>query len=174
VNGRRSNHLNLGSFLKKSPALAEGSILPEEDFRRTIALERKRAQRSRKPVLLTLIEIDRRPSEKTKAVAGKVLSALAATTRETDVTGWYREDRVLGVMFTEIAIDDRDPILATIMARVGDALRGHLTREQFSQVGISFHVFPEETVQPTFPSPSAPPMYSDFPTADRARRLGEL
>ena len=174
MNGRSNSNLTLGSFLTKSHSPADGNILQEEGFRRMIALERKRAQRSRKPVLLTLIEIDRRPSERTKQVAAKVLSALAATTRETDVTGWYQDNRVLGVMFTEIAIEDRDEILATIMARVGDALRGHLTREQFSQVGISFHVFPEEPVQQNFPSPSAPPLYSDFSTSDRARRLGEL
>ena len=34
-----------------------------------------------------------------------MLSALALSTRETDVAGWYKDHTVVGVMFTEIAVD---------------------------------------------------------------------
>jgi hypothetical protein len=170
VDGRRNNSLNFGAL--KAHSVADRSILHEESFRRMLSLESKRAHRSRKPVLLTLLEIESpKPGEQTRKVLGRILAALASTTRETDVTGWYQNNHVVGVMFTEIAIADRGSILSTITARVGGGLRRHLTPQQFSQVGISFRIFPEQQViERTLPSPSAPSLY---PLAgDEARRLG--
>jgi hypothetical protein len=171
VDGRRNNGLNFGV---KIHSVADRSILHEEAFRRMVSLERKRTHRSRKPVLLTLLEIENpMPSEKTRKALGKILSALAATTRETDVTGWYQNNSVVGVMFTEIAIQDRGSILSTITARVSGTLRRHLTPQHFSEVGISFHIFPEEQViEKTIPSPSAPRLYPNLSAGEDARRVG--
>lgn len=171
MDGRRNNSLTFGV---KIHSVADRSILHEEAFRRMMAIERKRAERSRKLVLLTLLEIESQmPLEKTRKVLSKILSALATTTRETDVTGWYQDNCMVGVMFTEIAIEDRGSILATIMGRVSGALRSHLTPQQFSELGASFHIFPEErVVEPILPGPSASPLYSNLAAGDEARRLG--
>lgn len=171
MDGRRNNGLNFGVNIH---SVADRSILHEEAFRRMVSLERKRTHRSRKPVLLTLLEIENPvPSEKTRKALGKILSALAATTRETDVTGWYQNNSVVGVMFTEIAIQDRGSILSTITARVSGALRRHLTPQQFSEVGLSFHIFPEEgVIEPILAGPSASPLYLNLAAGDEARRLG--
>lgn len=171
MDGRRNNSLNFGV---KIHSVADRSILREEAFHRMISLEKKRAHRSRKPVLLTLLEIESpMPSEKTRTALGKILLALAATTRETDVTGWYQNNHVVGVMFTEIAKEDRGSILSTITARVSGTLRRHLTPQHFSEVGISFHIFPEEQViERTLPSSSAPPLYPNLAAGEEARRLG--
>jgi len=172
VDGRRNNSLKWGAV--KAHSVADRSILHEEAFHRMMSIERHRAHRSRKPILLALLEIEsQKPSEKTRKVLSKILSALATTTRDTDVTGWYQDNGVVGVMFTEIANADRSSILATIMARVGGALRSHLTPQQFSEVGICFHIFPEEpAIETILPSPSASPLYSDLSVGDEARRLG--
>jgi hypothetical protein len=168
----RSNGSHSSPF-QESVSIADRSILREEAFRRMLSLERKRAQRSQKPFLLTLLELESQPaSEKSRKTLGKVLSALDSTTRDTDVTGWYKDECVVGVMFTEIAIEDRGSILATIMTRVSETLRSHLTPQQFSQVGISFHLFPEEQDERILPTPSGPPLYSDLLGRDEARRLG--
>lgn len=174
VDGRCNNGSHSTVVLRKFHSVADRSILHEEAFRRMMAIERKRAQRSRKPVLLALLEIEsQKPSEKTRKALSKILSALATTTRDTDVTGWYQDNCVVGVMFTEIAIEDRSSILATIMARVSGALRSHLSPQQFSEVGVSFHIFPEEQIiERIMPSPSATPLYSNLAAGDEARRLG--
>jgi hypothetical protein len=78
----------------------------------------------------------------------------------------------VGVMFTEIATEDRSSVVATIMARVSETLRGHLTSQQFSQVGISFHLFPEEREEKMLPTPVVPSLYPDLVGHDEARRLG--
>jgi hypothetical protein len=167
---------NLGSYLSPLRGLvsvADRSILHEDAFRRMLSLERKRAQRSQKPFLLTLLEMENElAGERSRTTLAKILSALDSTTRETDVTGWYRSECVVGVMFTEIALEDRTSILATIMARVSETLRSHLTAQQFAQVGISFHLFPEARDEKMLPTAVGASLYPDLSAHDEARRLG--
>ncbi len=49
------------------------------------------------------------------------------------MAGWYKNDCVVGVMFTEIAVDDRETIVSTMISRLSDILRNHLSLEQFNQ-----------------------------------------
>jgi exopolysaccharide biosynthesis polyprenyl glycosylphosphotransferase len=124
---------------------AEREFLDEIDFRRMITRERKRTERSNYPFLLMLLDLgDGIASEQNGQVLRDLLTALSTSTRETDVTGWYRENAVLGVMFTEVTVDERNSILTTMMSRVSEILRGNLSLQQFSQIGMSFHLYPEE------------------------------
>src|SRR2546422_6240364 len=85
--------------------------MPEESFTRTLCLERKRSERSRKPFLLMLIDADTlfRTADKDE-ILKKLLSALHSSTRETDVRGWYKNDSVLGTIFTEISAGERNSV----------------------------------------------------------------
>ena len=167
---------NIGSYLNPLRGLvsvADRSILHEQAFQRMLSLERKRAQRSLKTFLLTLLEMENNlAAEKSQKTLARILAALDLTTRETDVTGWYKEGCVVGVMFTEIAIEERSSILATITARVSETLRGHLTAQQFAQVGISFHLFPEGRDETMLPAAVGASLYPDLSAQDEARRLG--
>lgn len=158
-------HLNL---LSTGPA--ERDIPNEEVFGRMIALERKRSERSRKPFLLMLLNLgEHLSSEKNGKTLGKILTALTAATRETDVTGWHKDKLVVGVMFTEISITERDSIVGTMIARVSETLRQVLTFEQFNQLSLSFHAFPEDW-DPDLPTrPSNPTLYPDLLERDESR-----
>ncbi len=148
-------------------------VLPEEHFHRMICLERKRAERSGKPFLLMLLDTGRfAHSEKNSRLLQNVFSALGLSTRDTDVTGWYKNHSVVGVMFTEIAVDLKKSIMGTMLLRVSSALRDCLTLEQFSQINISFHLFPEEWGEetPTHPQDSA--LYPDLRQEDSRKRVG--
>jgi exopolysaccharide biosynthesis polyprenyl glycosylphosphotransferase len=145
------------------PRVESPSILSEEYFHKMICVERKRAERSGKPFLLMLLDTGRvLPNEKNGKVLQNVLAALALSTRDTDLTGWYKGNAVVGIMFTEIAVDLKKSILATMLMRVSSALRDCLTLEQFSQISISFHLFPEDWDEqtPTHPKDSA--LYPDL------------
>lgn len=156
---------------KTRPA-ADCGTLREEGFLRVIWHERKRAERSRKPSVLMLIEMENPfPFEKNGEALGKILSALAATTRETDVTGWYKDDRVIGVMFTEITVEDRSSIVTTVTNRVSEALRSRLSARQFNQVNISFHLFPEERDDRTSSLPGDASLYPDLARRNETGRL---
>jgi hypothetical protein len=120
-------------------------MLAEKEFHRVISLERKRTEHTRKPFLLMLLDMGGRTlSEENGKVLEKMLAALSGFTRDSAVTGWYKNNSVLGVMFAEFASDDRDTVLSTMMTRLSETLRENLSQEQFSEMSISFHLFPEE------------------------------
>jgi lipopolysaccharide/colanic/teichoic acid biosynthesis glycosyltransferase len=146
------------------------SLLGEEAFHRMIALERKRTERSGQPFVLMLLDAGNcPPAEGSGKALGKILSALSLATRETDVTGWYRDREVVGVMFTDIGGGDRESILGTMMARVGETLRLNLSLEKSQQIGISMHVFPEEWDQET--THGNPALYPDFVQREQGQRM---
>jgi lipopolysaccharide/colanic/teichoic acid biosynthesis glycosyltransferase len=170
---RSGNGVSLGPVRSQTATGADGSVLDAEAFQRMISLERKRTERSRKPFVLMLLDMGScLPSDKNGKVLGKVLSALSLATRETDVTGWYENNSIVGVMFTEINIDDRGSILSTMMARVSETLRSNLSLEQFGQISISFHLFPEDWDHeiPKGPSNSTT-LYPDLTRRDESRKV---
>ncbi len=166
VNLRRSNR----TLAPAGPAKnRECMILDEASFRSMIALERKRTERSRKPVLLMLLDAGNfLPFDRSGRVLSTLLSALSLSTRDTDVTGWYKNNSVVGVMFTEITMDDHGAILGTMMDRVSQTLRNNLSMNKFSQISISLHVFPEDWDHET--SPGNPALYPDLVHRDQKQK----
>ena len=171
MNARRGNGSALRPVAVKYASLTERTVLSEENFRRMISLERKRSERSRKPFVLMLLDMgERAASEKNGKVLEKMVAALALTTRETDVTGWYTNQCCVGIMFTEIGFDDRAATLSTMITRVSDTLRQNLSFEQFNEVRISFHVFPEDWDQDSGKRPSNPTFYPDLDERNESRK----
>jgi lipopolysaccharide/colanic/teichoic acid biosynthesis glycosyltransferase len=173
VNVRR-----LGSGTEKSPFalrpvwVSDRNVLEQETFHRMISLERKRTERSRKPFLLMLLDSDAgHPSNKDAKVLKDIVSMLVRTIRETDVIGWYKSNSAIGVMFTELAIDDRKAILSTMLARISSSLRDYLTAEQFNQIDISFHLFPDDWDCTTNEPPTNSTLYPDLTKRDDARKF---
>jgi lipopolysaccharide/colanic/teichoic acid biosynthesis glycosyltransferase len=150
----------------------ERTVLSEESFHRMISLERKRSERSRKPFLLTLIDTGTYlPSEKNGKVLSKILWALSLATRETDVTGWYKTNSVVGVTFTEIVAEDKRSIVSTMLERVSSSLRNNLDSQELSQISISFHLFPEDWDHELSRRPSNPILYPDLNRREEGRRV---
>ena len=147
-------------------------VLTEEVFRRMISLERKRSERTQRPFVLLLMDTGRtQPTEKNGRILLDILSALLSATRETDVMGWYETNSAVGVMFTEITLEN-NLILSTILARISDVLRDRLTTEQFSQIKFSFHLFPEEWDPSNPERQSNPTLYPDLHKRGGKNRLG--
>jgi lipopolysaccharide/colanic/teichoic acid biosynthesis glycosyltransferase len=141
----------------------ERVILNEESFKRMIAIERKRTERSREPFLLMLVEGgNSQRTEKRNKPLDRILSAMLSSTRETDVVGWYKDQITVGVMFTGLAIEDKNAVLGTILSRVSAALRDELPSEQFSQISLSFHFFPDQWDHENSDRPSNPALYPDL------------
>ena len=168
---RTDNGSRLSPLVEVRRSTEERLILNERAFLRMISLERKRSERSRKRFLLILLDMgESLPSEKNEKVLGKVLSALSLSTRETDVTGWYKDQSIVGIMFTEIVAEDRSATLNTLINRVSDALRGNLAFEQFNRINLSFHVFPEDWEEGGSQRPSNPKLYPDLSQRDEDRK----
>lgn len=141
----------LPGFLKlsASPEALDGhpgnGLVGEESFARVLCLERKRAERSRKLLLLMLLdmrELSRRNGG--TPTLKKIASAVSSITRETDVNGWYKKDCILGVLFTELGESNKSAVGAPILSRTRAALSLHLGPEQLKWIDISLNFFPED------------------------------
>jgi lipopolysaccharide/colanic/teichoic acid biosynthesis glycosyltransferase len=157
---------------EQSEPMMPAEVLSEGAFQRLISLERKRSERSQRPFVLLLI--DSGPSlsgEKNGLILLEMLAALQEATRETDVTGWYKTNAVMGVMFTEIVLDN-DLVLSTILSRIGSALRGRLDDSQFSRIKFSFHVFPDDWDPKNPDRPSNETFYPDLQEREKSNRMG--
>ncbi len=149
------------------------TVLAEEPFHRMIALERKRTERSGQPFVLMLLDGgDCLPSDQSGKVLSKILSALSLSTRDTDVTGWYKNHSIVGVLFTDISADERESILGTMMGRVSETLRNNLNDQKFQQISISMHVFPEEWDHDF--THGNPALYPDFVNRHDGQRLARI
>src|SRR5215471_17895212 len=86
-------------------------VLQEESFHSMLMLERRRAERSRKPFVLMLLDASASVESKTAGrLLSRVCSVLLKSTRETDLIGWYQQGAVLGVIFTEVSSEGKGPI----------------------------------------------------------------
>lgn len=147
-------------------------VLTEEVFCRMISLERKRSERTQRPFVLMLMDTGcTQPTEKNGRILLDILSALLSATRETDIMGWYETNSSVGVMFTEITLEN-NLVLSTILARISEVLRGRLTSEQFGQIKFSFHLFPEEWDPDNPDRKTNPTLYPDLNKRDGANRMG--
>lgn len=170
MNSRRGNGATLSPISEAS--LGDRGILNAEVFRKMLALERKRSERSRKPFMLLLLDMgERLQAETSERGLGKVLTALSLSTRETDVIGWYAKDCVVGVVFTEISADDSNSVPSTIITRVNETLCRNLDLDQFNQLNISFHIFPEDWNHDGGTRPSNPTLYPDLSQREDDRKL---
>jgi len=172
VNSRRATNGIGAAIVLPSPTTSEDRVvLNGESFQRMLALERKRSERSRKPFLLMLVDLgERLPSTSNGKARDNILSTLSLATRATDVIGWYKDDTVIGILFTEIVIEDRSTIMGTMMTRISNMLGRALSPEQLNQVSISLHLFPEEWDFDIRHRPSNPTLYPDLSRLDNRRK----
>jgi lipopolysaccharide/colanic/teichoic acid biosynthesis glycosyltransferase len=119
-------------------------ILQEETFHNMLTLERRRAERSRKPFVLMLL--DAGPfceAQATDRLVAQVTSVVLKSTRETDIVGWYKKGVILGVIFTEISLEFTSPITEILRSKVVGALHNELNNKVASKLVVTVHLFPE-------------------------------
>jgi len=143
------------------PAL-ERRDLDEESFRRVIAVERKRTERSKAPFVLMLLEVANQNSERSVQALESAMSVLLASSRDTDLVGWYKAKTTIGALYTGLIPNDKSSVLTTILSRVSNTLRGELSFEQFNLISISLHYYPDDWDQDGQGNPSNPALYPDL------------
>ena len=128
-------------YFDQGPSQDE-SALPEGVFHSMLTLERRRAERSRKPFVLMLLDAN---SENGGAagVLRQGLDVIVGAKRETDLVGWYKVEAILGVIFTEVNVEGERPITEILRSKIETALVKRLGRDKAGKIAISLHVFPE-------------------------------
>jgi lipopolysaccharide/colanic/teichoic acid biosynthesis glycosyltransferase len=168
---RVENGANQADRLSEPASAGKREVLSEDTFNRMIAVERKRTERSKQPFLLMLLESSHQQgSTKNGGSLESMVSALLTSIRETDVIGWYKDRTGVGVMYTGLVVNNKNSVLSMILNRVSTALGERLTSDQFSQVSISFHFFPDDWDEESSGRPSNPALYPDLFSSSKDRR----
>jgi len=116
----------------------------EASFNAHVRVERRRTERTMKPLLLMLVDISslEKGKGRTKAIE-KIAYAICSCSRKIDVKGWYKRNAVFGIVFTELprAVHGiREKLAEKVMRSLSRALRPDETQK----IKISTHIYPEE------------------------------
>src|SRR2546426_3915847 len=123
----------------------DDTIFDEVSFAKILRFERKRTDRSQRPFLLLLLELRTRPQDGQRqrpTLVKNVMQSLQLCARQTDMLGWYENNAVIGVIFTEL--DHEAPAIGKILERVNASLQARLTPAQRDAITISVHVYPQQ------------------------------
>jgi hypothetical protein len=105
-----------------------------------LAMEQKRAKRCNTCCMLMLIDAARLLEGKNRRKTfKKLLAAVTAGSRDTDIKGWYDMSRVIGVIFTEFEKRFAGLIVNKMKASIAETFPGDR-----SSVHISYLLFPED------------------------------
>ena len=145
--------------------------LDEGMFKRMIAIERKRTERTKAPFLLMLLETDTEEgSQKNASALAAATLALISSSRDTDLIGWYKNRAILGAIYTGLVENDKRSVINTFLNKVNSTLRAELNEEQFNQIKISFHLYPDDWDHGNPGRPSNATLYPDVTSHDKGRR----
>jgi len=98
-----------------------GQAYNEEAFRYFLAVERQRSRRSGRTFLLLLVDQRAQPGARARIeprMVPRLFSGLARCLRETDIIGWYHEQRVAGALLTELGAGDRPDVSDLLHQRI--------------------------------------------------------
>ena len=143
--GLRPRHVNTrrASFRGNAVVSRPGIPFSEQVFQNVLMLERRRAERSRRPFVLLLVHLIKETDDDRRILQQALLS-LVSNTRESDLIGWYQEPITLGVIFTELSEGEKAAIAEALLRKVEAALLEALGADNVSKIAISIHVFPED------------------------------
>jgi exopolysaccharide biosynthesis polyprenyl glycosylphosphotransferase len=120
------------------------SLLPADVFLRTLRLECKRTERSRRAFVLMILDVEPLLQAAKNGRALPKLVGVLQSVRDTDIKGWYKNGASIGVIFTEIGEAVEKSSVRTLANRVTDALYASLSIEEVNNVRLSFHIFPQD------------------------------
>lgn len=117
-------------------------IANEEAFHYFLAMERRRSQRSGRCFLLLVAKLKESSETRIDSTgAFRLFSALQLTLRESDVIGWYREDRILGALLNQPSADVQMDVARIVHERVSKAFYEHLGSDIARRLQIRVYEF---------------------------------
>lgn len=145
-------------------------VLAENIFHSMLTLERRRAERSRKPFVLMLLDanLEHGPAQE---ILRQAVDIVASSKRETDLVGWYKQGVILGIIFTEVNVEAGEPVTDILRLKVESAFVKHLGRERAAKIAISLHIFPEAWDKDGSGWVADSKLYPDLKRKGRRKRL---
>ena len=167
-NTSRAKPLNFASGFT-----GENGLCPEALFNHILSWERKRTERTHRPFLLMLLDIQGlNLNGNGQPVKDKMARALCDSTRDIDQCGWYVEDHVMGVIFSELNDQDIAQARDLVSQRVQAGLCLALNPQELQQIEVSLHVYPEGCDVGDTCRPSNEILYPDLHLEHQLRSVG--
>jgi hypothetical protein len=123
---------------RKSIGSQPEEVLDERVFHSMLTLERRRAERSRKPYVLMLLDANLENGS-AEGILKEAINVIVAAKRETDLVGWYRKSAILGIIFTEVTLEGETPITERLRTKIETAFNLHMGKHRASKIAISMH-----------------------------------
>jgi exopolysaccharide biosynthesis polyprenyl glycosylphosphotransferase len=162
-----------GAGQRSGPMLAVGEkALRQETFHAMLTLERRRAERSRNPFILLLIDTHAvHKNGNTASFVQRITSGVCGSTRETDIVGWYEDLTTLGVIFTETNPLEDNSVVEMLRSKISEALQSVFGENTASMFVISVHVFPQDLDKTRTEQPHDAEIYEDMSEKAPKKRL---
>jgi len=153
-------------------AAGREEVIAETTFHALLTHERRRAERSRKPFVLMLLELHALHAKSVAAsFSERVSLAITGATRETDLIGWYEQGRILAVIFAELNVEENVPVAELLRSKVETVLRDSVGAKAAARIVITTHIFPESWNQNGTERPADLKLYPDLSGKASKKRL---
>ena len=153
-------------------ASLDHGLYSETCFREKLVQERKRAERSNKPLVVMVLDAEGladawSAGDFTKSLGDGVKGCL----RGTDICGLLKEGASIGVILTEVDADKVDTAKRIVAKKTRERLAADLSHEMVNRIIISFRIYPElDGGSGTFDMM----FYPDFTAGDSRKIAGEI
>lgn len=118
------------------------ALADEAGFGRQIYLERRRAERNRRSLLLVLMAgMEIADPAARAAMFRALIGNLSGMLRDTDALGWYRQGTVLGILLPDLERADQ-ALLDSVFDKFSSVLEDSLGTELACRMQLTVHVFP--------------------------------
>jgi hypothetical protein len=114
-------------------------ILDEYTFHYLLSVQRRRAERSKRPFVLLLVELnaDRARRRIPRLLSTQIFHALRRCLRETDFIGWYRQEITVAAVLTELGDGAAADATQPVRERVREAIVEQLAPTIASRLLVS-------------------------------------
>jgi len=168
------SHSNTLSNLTEPVGDGNSAFFDQPHFHHLLRIERRRTERSKKPFLLVLLDISRlvktTPNPKT---VDEIKMSLNILVREVDVRGWYQNQKIIGVLITDIAQLDQ-AFIDRVIRKIYDRFYETLNPSWLDHIYLSYHVFPESNQGWSDQEPFNIKLYPDLLTENMNNKFSLL
>ena len=110
-------------------------------FRTMLNFEIRRTERSKNPFLLVLVSMNESIiSGVDRLTLEKFRETMDSVTRETDIKGWYRDQKTIGIIYTDVSDQNRDLILKKLKDGLKKVFGHSIPHNAF----IKTYLYPED------------------------------
>ena len=127
---------------QQAPIKAARELYGELEFLHLLYIERRRSERSSRPLCLVLVEEIAPLNAATRPSAlPQIVDQVHRAIRETDIIGWYSHNSTLAVMFSDFTSTD-DSVVRVLGTKVSNAVSVALPATIAANIRLTVHLFP--------------------------------